>query len=219
MDGNGRWALQRNLARSQGHTTGLKVAKRIVACASQLGLRYLTLYVFSTENWKRAKEEVNYLMFLIKKYLKREYDFYRQNKIRVVHSGNLEGLPLSIVRTISEVTRATQDFTGLTVNLALNYGGRDEIIRAFKRFQNASPSHQEISEKGFKRFLDQPQLPDPDLIIRTGGEIRLSNFLLWQSAYAELYFSPKLWPDWSETDLVLAIADFQQRQRRFGGIK
>ena len=219
MDGNGRWALQRNLERSQGHTAGLKTAKRIVACASQLGLRYLTLYVFSTENWKRTREEINYLMFLIKKYLKREYDFYRQNKIRVVHSGDIEGLPRPIIRSISEVTRATQNFTGLTVNLALNYGGRDEIIRAFKRAQTDCSRYKEITEKIFRRFLDQPELPDPDLIIRTGGEIRLSNFLLWQSAYAELYFSPKLWPDWNETDLVLAIADFQRRQRRFGGLK
>ncbi len=220
MDGNGRWALKRGKSRTEGHLEGAKTAKKIVKRAAELGIKYLSLYTFSTENWKRAQEEVSFLMSLIKRYLKKEYDFYRENKIRVVHSGRLEDLPSDIVAEIERVIKDTADFNGLTVNLAINYGGRDEIVRAIRRIvESSEESSMTIEESTVKRFLDHPEIPDPDLIIRTGGELRLSNFLLWESAYSELYFSEKLWPEWNGRDLDMAIADYQGRERRFGGAK
>ncbi len=220
MDGNGRWALKRGKSRTEGHLEGVKTAKKIVKRAAELGIKYLSLYTFSTENWKRAQEEVSFLMSLIKRYLKKEYDFYRENKIRVVHSGRLEDLPSDIVAEIERVIKDTADFNGLTVNLAINYGGRDEIVRAIRRIvESSEESSMAIEESTIKRFLDHPEIPDPDLIIRTGGELRLSNFLLWESAYSELYFSEKLWPEWNGRDLDMAIADYQGRERRFGGAK
>jgi undecaprenyl diphosphate synthase len=214
MDGNGRWARQRGKPRTEGHLEGVKAAKRIVAAASEIGLEFLSLYTFSTENWSRASEEVSYLMFLIRSHLRKEYDFYRQKRIRIVHSGDLARLPPDITEEIQAVSRDTADFTGLTVNLSINYGGRDEIVRAVARCLGDGV---EVSEEALSRRLDQPQIPDPDLIIRSGNEQRLSNFLLWESAYAELYFSPKLWPEWERQDLIDALADFSLRSRRFGG--
>jgi undecaprenyl diphosphate synthase len=216
MDGNGRWAEARGKPRTEGHLEGVKAAKRVVAAASEAGIRFLSLYTFSTENWTRAQEEVSYLMGLIGLYLKKEYDFYRKNRIRIVHSGDLERLPREIAREIDDVTRDTAGFDGLMVNLSINYGGRDEIIRAFRRLL-AEHDGEPLTEESFRRYLDQPELPDPDLIIRSANERRLSNFLLWESAYAELYFSPRLWPDWDRDDLLAALADYAQRSRRFGG--
>jgi len=216
MDGNGRWATARGKARSEGHLEGVKAAKRVVAAAAEAGLPFLSLYTFSTENWSRAQEEVSYLMFLVRSYLRREYDFYRQNGIRIVHSGNMERLPPDIAREIADVVRDTAGFTGLTVNLSINYGGRDEILRAFRRYL-AAGSGQPLTEETFRGHLDQPELPDPDLIIRTANEQRLSNFLLWESAYAELHFSPRLWPEWDAEDLYRALEDYAGRARRFGG--
>ena len=216
MDGNGRWATARGKSRSEGHLEGVKAAKRVVTAAAEVGLAFLSLYTFSTENWSRAQEEVSYLMFLVRSYLRKEYDFYRRNRIRIVHSGNLERLPRDISREIQDVVRDTSAFTGLTVNLSINYGGRDEIVRAFRRYQ-ASNNGQPLTEETFRQHLDRPELPDPDLIIRTANEQRLSNFLLWESAYAELYFSPKLWPDWDAGDLHDALREFERRDRRFGG--
>ncbi len=217
MDGNGRWARRQGKSRTEGHLEGVKTAKKIVKKAVEIGIKYLSLYTFSTENWKRAKEEVSFLMTLIKRYLKKEYDFYRENKIRVVHSGRLEGMPEDIVNEIERVVADTASFNGLTVNLAINYGGRDEVVRAVRRLIKEKDF--EITESSIRNCLDHPEIPDPDLIIRTGGELRLSNFLLWESAYAELYFSDKLWPDWCGEDLEKAIIDYQGRERRFGGVK
>lgn len=219
MDGNGRWATERGLARTEGHREGLATAKRIVAAASELGVAYLSLYTFSTENWKRAKDEVGFLMTLIRKHLSSELDFYRKNKLRVVHSGRREGLPTEILAEIDSVTRDTAAFPGMLVNLAINYGGRDEIIRAFKKLTESetATSPTSISEEALRSLMDQPEIPDPDLIIRTGGEYRISNFLLWQSAYAELYFSDRFWPDFSREDLEAAFASFSGRVRRYGG--
>lgn len=223
MDGNGRWAKQRNLVRSAGHREGLKAAKRIVRSASELGVRYLTLYTFSTENWKRAMDEVGFLMRLVGQNLKKEYDFYRANGIRVVHSGNLEMLPEIVRKEIRAVTRDTADFDGLVLNLAINYGGRDEIIRSVNRWltgQNGGRNnHSRFDESALRECLDRPDVPDPDLIIRTGGEKRLSNFLLWESAYSEYYFSKKLWPDWTKRDLVHAIKSYSLRNRKYGGAR
>jgi undecaprenyl diphosphate synthase len=219
MDGNGRWASQRNLIRTQGHNEGLKAAKRVVKAASDLGIKYLTLYTFSTENWKRTADEVGFLMGLIKDFLIAELDFYRTNRIRIRHTGDLAGLPKDIAEEIRRVSADTQHFTGLSVILAVNYGGRDEIVRAIKRLVSEGCGAKEIVESAISGYMDNPDVPDPDLIIRTAGEQRTSNFLIWEAAYAEYYFSGKLWPDWTEDDLVAAIADYQGRDRRFGGVK
>jgi undecaprenyl diphosphate synthase len=216
MDGNGRWARERNKPRSDGHLEGMKAAKRVVQAAAGTGLKYLSLYTFSTENWSRAEEEISYLMFLIRAHLTKEFDFYRNNKIRILHSGDIARLPGDIGEEIRSLVSDTAEFPGMTLNLCINYGGRDEILRAFRKYAERGGGA-ELTEKSFRSFLDQPEIPDADLIIRTGGERRISNFLLWSSAYSELYFSPKLWPDWDGQDLDAALADYAQRARRFGG--
>ena len=217
MDGNGRWARRRSLPRTQGHLEGLKAAKRIVKAASDMGISYLTLYVFSTENWKRTAEEVSFIMGLVKTYLRGELDFFRENRIRIRHAGDPGGLPPEIAGEIREVLEDTREFPGLSVILALNYGGRDEIVRAVRKLVRGGGK--EITEEALGRYLDNPDVPDPDLIIRTAGEFRTSNFLLWESAYTEYHISDKLWPDWTEGDLERAIGVFQDRERKFGGIK
>ena len=225
MDGNGRWAQQRALVRTQGHLEGLKAAKRIVKAASDIGVRYLTLYAFSTENWKRAAEEVGFIMGLVKQYLRAEFDFSKQNKIRVRHAGDIAGLPPDIQKEINDSISNTAGFDGMQVILAINYGGRDEIVRAFRRFasscmtDNNVPETANIKEEQLSAFLDNPDVPDPDLIIRSAGEYRTSNFLLWQGAYSEIYISDKLWPDWEKEDLEKAIEDYGRRERRYGGVK
>jgi undecaprenyl diphosphate synthase len=219
MDGNGRWARQKKQLRTQGHLEGLKSAKRIVKAASDLEVQFLTLYVFSTENWKRTSEEVGFIMGLVKQYLKGELDFYRENRIRIRHTGDPAGLPSDIVRELREAAEETRRFEGLQVILALNYGGRDEIVRAMRRLLARGIPESAITEELLGQYLDNPDVPDPDLLIRTGGEYRTSNFLLWEGAYSEYYFSDKLWPDWTEADLVAAIEDYQRRERRFGGVK
>jgi undecaprenyl diphosphate synthase len=224
MDGNGRWAKNRGLVRTQGHLEGLKAAKRIVKAASDLGIKYLTLFAFSTENWKRTTEEVGFIMGLIKQYLRAEFDFSKQNKIRVRHAGDFSGLPEDIQKEISDSVADTAGFDGMQVILAINYGGRDEIVRTFRRLAgmkfagNAASDENNISEDDIRACLDNPDIPDPDLIIRSAGEYRTSNFLLWEGAYSELYISQKLWPDWDKEDLETAIGDFQNRDRRFGGV-
>ncbi|MCL2411678.1 MAG: polyprenyl diphosphate synthase [Treponema sp.] len=223
MDGNGRWAAKRGLVRTQGHLEGLKTAKRIVKAASVLGIKYLTLYAFSTENWKRAAEEVSFIMTLVKQYLRSEFEFSKKNKFRVRHTGDMAGLPPDIQKELTDSIAGTAGFDGMQVILAINYGGRDEIARSAQRFlekQNqcsGSPNFH-ISEKDIHANLDNPDIPDPDLIIRTAGEYRTSNFLLWQSAYSELYISDKMWPDWEKEDLEAALAAFQKRDRRYGGV-
>lgn len=220
MDGNGRWAQERKLPRTEGHSEGLKTAKRIVKAAKDMGIPYLSFYVFSTENWKRAQEEVNFLMVLITNHLSKEFDFYRENDVRVVHSGELSGLPGNVRDEIQAVMRDTEKNTSIVVNLAINYGGRDEILRAVNAAISKKPQGAgeiELSEKDIRAHLDCPWMPDPDLIIRTSGEYRVSNFLLWESAYSELYFSEKYWPDWDAADLRAAVEEYQTRQRLFGG--
>ena len=180
----------------------------------------ITLYTFSTENWKRAEDEVTFLMRLISQYLKKEYDFYRENRIRVLHSGDLSYLPDFVQKDIGVVISETAHFEGIVVNLAINYGGRNEIIRSVNRWleNRGTSSESEICEHDIQLHLDCPELPDPDLIIRTGGEQRLSNFLLWESAYSEYYFSHKLWPDFTKDDLVEALEDYGHRTRKYGGV-
>lgn len=215
MDGNGRWAKQRNLPRTSGHKEGLEVAKKIVKAAKEVGVKYITLYTFSTENWKRTQDEVGYLMGLIKNHLRAEFKFYKENDIRVKHIGNLSGLPQDIQDEINSTIEECKDFNSLTVVLAINYGGKDEISRAINK---AKSENKEIDESNFSEFFDLPEMPDVDLIIRTGGEKRLSNFLLWHGAYAELDFVDTLWPDYTEECFYQSIKEFQKRNRRFGGL-
>lgn len=217
MDGNRRWAKVHGLPRTEGHREGLKAAKKIVAAAEDSGVRYLSLYAFSTENWKRTNDEVGFLMSLIGSHLSKELDFYRERGIRVLHSGDPEGLPPDIARELDEVAADTAGFERMTVNLAINYGGRDEIVRAVRKAAAAGFPPETLDENGLRHWLDQPSLPDPDLLIRTGGEFRISNFLLWQTAYSELYFSEKLWPDFGPQDFMAALEDYSKRDRRFGG--
>ncbi len=220
MDGNGRWAKERGLPRTEGHREGLKAAKRIVKAAKELGIACISFYVFSTENWKRAQEEVNFLMFLIVDHLAQEFDFYRDNNVRVLHSGDLAGLPKNVQAEILKVVSDTAANESITVNLAINYGGKNEILRAVNALiREGSELKADIQEDDIRRHLDNPELPDPDLIIRTSGELRTSNFLLWGSAYSELYFSPKLWPDWEKADLEAAVDEFNRRQRLYGGMR
>jgi undecaprenyl diphosphate synthase len=217
MDGNGRWAKQRSLVRTQGHLEGLKTAKKIVKAASDLGVKYLTLFAFSTENWKRASDEVGFIMGLVKKYLRAEFEFSKKNKIRVRHAGDISGLPEDIQKELLDSIAGTSNFTGMQVILAINYGGRDEIVREIKKIANNQNT--DINEKTISEYLDNPDVPEPDLIIRTAGEYRTSNFLLWQGAYSEIYISDKLWPDWEKKDLEEAIESFKKRERRYGGVK
>lgn len=240
MDGNGRWAQHRGLARTKGHKEGLEAAKRVVKAARDLEIPYVSLYTFSTENWKRTQEEVTYLMGLIGGHLKKEFNFYRENDIRVLHSGDLAGLPEGIQREITDVMRDTSNFNSMTVNLAINYGGRNEISRGAKRvitdiqtsisnspedlirkdelLRILQEAEERFDENHFFENLDHPEIPDADLIIRSGGEQRLSNFLTWQCSYAELQFVETLWPDWDEEVFLKSVLDFQQRCRRFGGL-
>ena len=214
MDGNGRWARNKGKPRTAGHTEGLKAVKKILKTASDLGIPYITLYTFSTENWKRTEEEVGFLMGLIKKHLRAELDFYAENNLRVLHIGDIDGLPKDIAEELTAIKEKTAAYTGTSVVLAINYGGRNEIIRAIQKLKKDETA--DLTESLFSDKLDTHGIPPVDLFIRTGGEKRLSNFLLWQSAYAELYFSDKLWPDWTPKDLQQAVNDYMHRERRYG---
>ncbi|MCR5761881.1 MAG: di-trans,poly-cis-decaprenylcistransferase [Treponema sp.] len=218
MDGNGRWAKNRNMLRTKGHEEGLKRAKEVTKLASDLGISYLTLYVFSTENWKRTEQEVGFLMNLIHTHLIKELLFYKENQIRIKLLGDITGLPKSIQADIKEAEADTENFSGLTLNLAINYGGRNEIIRALKKIYTSDSNLESITENTFSKYFDVPELPDLDLLIRTGGEKRLSNFLMWHSAYAELVFSDTLWPEYTENCFINDLIEFQQRTRRFGAV-
>ncbi|MDE7227186.1 MAG: di-trans,poly-cis-decaprenylcistransferase [Treponemataceae bacterium] len=213
MDGNGRWAKQRGMPRTAGHKEGLTAAKKIVAAAASLGIAYITLYTFSTENWKRAQEEVGYLMSLIKRHLRAEFEFYKKNGIRIAHIGDLGGLPADVQAEIIRAKEDTAHFTGTTCVLAINYGARDELTRAVKSLTEKKLA---ITEASITDALDIA--PDVDLLIRTGGEQRLSNFLLWQAAYAEFIFTDTLWPEYNEEEFFGHIEAFQKRSRRFGAV-
>ena len=216
MDGNGRWATLRNHPRTFGHEEGLRTVKKIVKAASDLGIKYMTLYAFSTENWKRAESEVGFLMNLIHNHIIKELNFYTENGIRINHIGDLEKLPVMIQKDIPEAMDKTKDFTGMTVNLAINYGGRDELVRGIKKIVDDKIASDKIDEKLITKYLDMPESPDVDLLIRSGGEKRLSNFLLWESAYAELYFPQVFWPDFTPEQFDKALDVYASRQRRYG---
>jgi undecaprenyl diphosphate synthase len=216
MDGNGRWALRRGLPRIAGHKRGVDTVRRTTEACRQLGVPVLTLYAFSDENWGRPREEVGFLMDMLGTYLKAEIAAMKANGIRFRTIGRIERLPSSARVWIDRAVTETAGNTGMVLNLALSYGGRGEILEAIKRMNAATGPADGLTEDRFSSYLDTAGLPDPDLIIRTSGEKRISNFLLWQAAYAELYFTDTLWPDFEEKDLLAAIVDYQGRQRRFG---
>lgn len=219
MDGNGRWAQNRGLVRSKGHLEGLTSAKKIAEAAADLGIKFLTLYVFSTENWKRTEQEVGFLMNLIREHLRNEFEFYKSHHIKIEHIGDLSGLPNDIQTEILSAKKDTENFTdGLTLTLAINYGGRDEIIRGVKKIVSENLKIDDINEETISSHFDIPSLPDVDLLIRTGGEKRLSNYLLWHASYAELVFSETLWPDYNKNEFYDNIIEYQKRTRRFGAV-
>jgi len=216
MDGNGRWAKARHRPRVFGHQAGVKTVRRIVEDAADMGLQYLTLYSFSTENWKRPKAEVGALFGLLKQYVESDLQRLHENDVRIRILGSRAGLPADIIAIVDRVETMTRDNTTFGLNIAFNYGGRDEIIRATRKAAQAGEDMGALTEDIIGRYLDTAGLPSPDLIIRTSGEHRTSNFLMWQSAYSEFVFSDVLWPDFKKSDLVSAITDFQNRERRFG---
>lgn len=221
MDGNGRWAAARGLPRIAGHRAGIKAAEDVMQAAGDLGVKILTLYTFSTENWNRPKAEVSALFKLLEHYLSAKGDKLMKKKIRFQAIGRLNELPGSLRKNIEGYAGKTKDNTGLTVNLALNYGGRPEIIDAVRNIANdvreGNISPGDIDEKLFADHLYTRNMPDPDLLIRTSGELRVSNFLLWQIAYAEICVVKKLWPDFNKEDFKRCVLDYQSRERRFGG--
>lgn len=216
MDGNGRWAAARRLPRLAGHQAGAKAVKRTIDAAQKLGVRFLTLYAFSTENWSRPQAEIDGLMKLLSQTLSSYAAEAKKNNYRLWVSGTREKLPPAVLAQIDEVVAQTAHHTGLTVNIALNYGARQEIVHAVNAL--LAQGKKEISMQDISAHLYQPELPDPELIIRTSGEERISNFLLWQAAYSEFYFTPVLWPDFGAEELQKAVSAYQQRHRRFGGI-
>ncbi len=218
MDGNGRWARANGLKRTTGHSAGAKTARTITEIAARLGIKYLTLFTFSSENWKRPAGEVRFLMNMLYENLLNEQELLKKNDIRLKILGVLDKLPVKLRKKLLEVELRSQKHTGLQVNLALNYGARAEIVQAVKKIIGKGIPVSRLNEKSFAGYLDTAGCPDPELLIRTSGELRISNFLLYQIAYSELYFTPVLWPDFKAGDFFNAIIDFQGRARRFGGI-
>ncbi len=222
MDGNGRWATQRGCPRIAGHREGVKSARAIVRAGDRIGRRYLTLYAFSTENWNRPENEVSMLMRLLEESIYRELPELMERNVRLRVIGRPTGVPTPVRRGLDHVVGETQGNTGMTVLMAFYYGGRDELVDAFRalasKVQAGELKPEDISEEHISRSLYTEGIPDPDLLIRTSGEMRVSNFLLWQIAYTELFITPTLWPDFGPLDLYRAIADFQGRTRRFGGV-
>lgn len=223
LDGNGRWAKSRNLPRSMGHSAGAKAVEQACEDAYNLGINYLTVYAFSTENWKRSEEEVGAIMTLLRNYLKGCAKRANSNNMRVRVIGDRTRLADDIVKIIDNLENVTAANTGLTFTIALNYGSRDEIRRAVTRLakdvKDGNADADDITEDTISSYLDTHGLPDPDLVIRTSGEQRMSNFLLWQLAYSEFYFPEVLWPDFTKKDLISAIEKYNKRERRFGGRK
>jgi undecaprenyl diphosphate synthase len=220
MDGNGRWAKKKFLNRIGGHVKGVNAVREVVTACRELGIKVLTLYAFSIENWKRPADEVNALMGLLKEYLLKECEEMVQNNIRLNAIGRIEDLSLDVQTTLRETMKKTERCDGMILNLALSYGGRSEILHAVQGilsdFQRGKVKPDEITIQRFSQYLWTHGIPDPDLLIRTSGEFRISNFLLWQIAYTELYVTDTLWPDFDRKELLKAIADYQSRERRFG---
>jgi undecaprenyl diphosphate synthase len=223
MDGNGRWARERGKPRILGHRAGIESVRDVVRACSQIGIGYLTLYTFSRENWRRPRREVRALMGMLRDLLRREIEELDENDVCVRAIGRIEDLPQSVREEISRAHERTKDNEGLVLVLALSYGGRDEIVDATARAVGEAVSGrllpEDINEEAFARFLYAPDIPDPDLLIRTSGELRVSNFLLWQIAYSEIWVTDVLWPDFTRQDLFDALRSYQTRERRFGGVE
>jgi undecaprenyl diphosphate synthase len=218
MDGNGRWARKRGLPRLVGHNAGGENIRPVVKIFANYGVKYLTLYMFSTENWHRPKIEVTGILSLLAKKIDQETQACDKENIRLVHVGKLDRLSQKLRERVQAAVELTKNNTGLTLCLAFDYGGRDEIVQAARRIASTGIPRDNIDEPLFARYLYNPDIPDPDLVIRTGGETRLSNFLLWQAAYSELYFTPVLWPDFGRKDVQEALSEYKRRQRRFGKV-
>lgn len=218
MDGNGRWAKQRGLPRIEGHRRGAERARQIIRDADSLGIKAVTLYTFSMENWHRPKKEVSLLMKLLEGYLKKELTTLMEENVRFKAIGEIWRLPDYLKDMIKTYEETTAENTGLTLVTALSYGGRNEIIRAVRKAIESGMAADEVTEESFDNLMDTAGVPHPDLVIRTSGEMRLSNFLTWQSAYSELYFTPVQWPDFTKDELEKAIKEYQHRERRFGSV-
>ena len=220
MDGNGRWAKKRKMPRTAGHAVGAETFRKVATYCKDIGLDYLTVYAFSTENWKRPQEEVDAIMGLLEKYLLESIEKMERDKVKMKFFGDVSVLSPRLRELIARTEEISTHFEGCQVNICLNYGGRDELVRAMRRYalEVSEGRANDIDEAGVNSYLYSAGIPDPDLLIRPGGEYRLSNFLMWQSAYSELYFTDKLWPDFDEKEINRAIAEFQRRERRFGGV-
>jgi len=218
MDGNGRWAKQRGLPRIAGHRAGAKNISKVVEAFANYGVKYLTLFAFSTENWSRPQKEIHGLLRLLSSSIDKETKAFHEANIKLRHIGKLDRLPVELRRKVKSATEFTKDNTRMTLCLAFDYGSRSEMVDAVRCIKEGNVSPEGINETMFSSYLDTADIPDPDLIIRTGGEIRLSNFLLWQAAYSELYFTPVLWPDFNKKEIEEALLDYRQRQRRFGSL-
>ena len=219
MDGNGRWAKKRGLPRIEGHRRGAETIERCMDTAIELGINVVSLYAFSTENWSRPKEEINGLWNLLESFFEKKLNIIIEKGVQVRHSGSLKELPVNVQRIITEAVEKSKNNSTIILNLCLNYGGRHEIIHAVNEWIQKKPSHElSLTPETFERYLYTKGLPDVDLLIRTSGEYRISNFLLWQIAYAELVFMKVLWPDFNEKHLYQAIYEYQHRERRFGGL-
>lgn len=216
MDGNGRWAEKRGLPRTLGHKEGANALRKIITYAGKIGVKYLTVYAFSTENWKRSKDEVDALMFLFKTYLKNEEKSIMKNNVRFLVSGRKDDVSPSLLEAIKKLEDKSKNNTGLTLNIAFNYGGRAEIVDAVNSILKSGIDN--LAEENFSKYLYN-NIPDPELLVRTSGELRISNFLLWQIAYSEIYITDALWPDFDEKELDKAIESYNGRDRRFGGVK
>lgn len=219
MDGNGRWATSRGLPRISGHEAGTENIRRITTAAGELGIKYLTLWAFSTENWKRPREEVDGILQILSDAIDTETQELHRQGAQLRHIGSLEGLSPELRRSITEAIELTRDNDAIVLTLAFNYGGRAEIVHAVQQIIREGTPAEDVTESLISSYLYTQDMPEPDLVIRTSGEFRTSNFLLWQAAYAEYHFSPVLWPDFDAEDLRQAVEDYQHRERRFGGIK
>ena len=217
MDGNRRWAKEHHLQSAMGHKKGVDALKKVVKGAHNFGVKYLTLYAFSTENWNRNQEEVDFLMGLLASTIKNEINELHQNNVKLKFIGDIRGLNSNLQEILSNAEKTTENNTGVNLQIAINYGARNELVNAVKEMIKENIAPDKIDEETLKNYLYTKNIPDPDLLIRTGGEMRVSNYLLWQIAYSEIYITKKYWPEFDENELKISIEEFKKRQRRYGG--